>query len=436
MKTDFADAYKHVAVREEDTDLQWFHWAGKYFKELCLIFGSASSAGIFDDLAKVILDLVCRGSNFPAHMICQHLDDICAADSNWEKINKFDNTFKEFACFTGVKLAPRDNPDKSFAPAKSGTIFGINYDTDAWTWNIPEDRLAKLIDNIDTAISAGTISAKGMQSLAGKLINVKPLMPAAKFNMHHIMRALADSHQHNKLVLNEMCLRQLLLWKVMLLAVDGKLSIPNPMEPMPAWSIKAYTDAAGGSRESAGRGSGGVCGMDWFYYPWSPGINSGSARSLGKKISRKLSALELIGPLIFMATLPDRFRLQPVRIYVDNAGSVCIWRKGYSNNCPLSSAIVRAIGCVSAGLGCRVELVKITRCSDTGPMLADYLSKAKFTEFRRCATSADWALNTAPLRIPTSLLTWLHCPTPDWELGHKILADISTSCLVLGYNVT
>jgi len=222
----------------------------------------------------------------------------------------------------------------------------------------------------------------------------------------------------------------------MLLAVDGKLSIPNPLEPMPAWSIKAYTDAAGGSIESSSRGSGGVCGPDWFYYPWSPGINSGSARSLGKKISWKLSALELVGPLIFMAALPDRFRLQPVRIFVDNAGSVCIWRKGYSNNCPLSSAIVRAIGYVSAGLGCRVELVKITRCSDTGPMLADYLSKAKFTEFRRCALSANWALNTAPLRIPTSLLAWLHCPTPDWELGHKILADISTSCLVLGYNVT
>ena len=137
-KTDFADAYKHVVVRAADTDLQWFQWAGKYFKELCLIFGSASSAGIFDDLAKVILDLVCRGANFPAHMVCQHLDDICAADNNLARISKFDNTFKEFANFTGIKLAPRENPDKSFAPSKSGTVFGINYDTETWTWSIPQ----------------------------------------------------------------------------------------------------------------------------------------------------------------------------------------------------------------------------------------------------------------------------------------------------------
>jgi hypothetical protein len=33
-KVDFADAYKHVAVALEDTDLQWFEWGGKFFKEL------------------------------------------------------------------------------------------------------------------------------------------------------------------------------------------------------------------------------------------------------------------------------------------------------------------------------------------------------------------------------------------------------------------
>lgn len=30
-KTDWSDAYKHFAVRKQDTDLQWFSWGGKYF---------------------------------------------------------------------------------------------------------------------------------------------------------------------------------------------------------------------------------------------------------------------------------------------------------------------------------------------------------------------------------------------------------------------
>ena len=47
MKSDWADAYKQIAVRRQDTDLQWFVWLGKYFTENCLVFGAASSAGIF-----------------------------------------------------------------------------------------------------------------------------------------------------------------------------------------------------------------------------------------------------------------------------------------------------------------------------------------------------------------------------------------------------
>jgi hypothetical protein len=78
-KLDWADAYKHIHVREEDVQLQWFSWAGKYFAELCLVFGAASSPGIYDRVAKTVLDIVLRMAQFPAEMVCQHLDDVCAA---------------------------------------------------------------------------------------------------------------------------------------------------------------------------------------------------------------------------------------------------------------------------------------------------------------------------------------------------------------------
>ena len=37
-KVDWSDVYKHVTVRAEDTDLQWFQRGGQAFKELCLIY--------------------------------------------------------------------------------------------------------------------------------------------------------------------------------------------------------------------------------------------------------------------------------------------------------------------------------------------------------------------------------------------------------------
>ena len=76
QKCDWADAYKHVCVHPDDLPLQYFSWLGKAFCELCLVFGSASSAGIFDSLAKIVLFIVIKKADFPQDMVIQHLDDI------------------------------------------------------------------------------------------------------------------------------------------------------------------------------------------------------------------------------------------------------------------------------------------------------------------------------------------------------------------------
>jgi hypothetical protein len=145
-KIDFADAYKHVAVADQDTDLQWFEWGGNYFKELCLIFGCSSCAGIFDLTAKVILRLVCALARFPRDMVAQHLDDICAAaPKGSSELERFDRTFQEVAEQLGVKLAGREDLEKSFGPGTGGVVFGVLYDTVSWTWSIPGEKKNRLL---------------------------------------------------------------------------------------------------------------------------------------------------------------------------------------------------------------------------------------------------------------------------------------------------
>jgi hypothetical protein len=79
---------------------------GKYFKELCLIFGASSSAGIFDCMAKVVLQVACKLARFPRSQICQHLDDICAAAAVGSgDLARFDSVFQHLAQYVGVKLA-------------------------------------------------------------------------------------------------------------------------------------------------------------------------------------------------------------------------------------------------------------------------------------------------------------------------------------------
>ena len=103
-------------------------------------------------------------------------------------------------------------------------------------------------------------------------------------------------------------------------------------------------------------------------------------------MARKLTALELIGPLVVLTVNADICRRRHLIIWVDNAGSVAVYKRGYSSACRLSSTLAKAIGTVAAGLGCEVAIEKVTRCSATGPVLADLLSKARFNQFRNVAS--------------------------------------------------
>ena len=196
-KVDWSDAYKHVAVRAKDTDLQWFQWGGCAFKELCLIFGGVSSAGIFDRLAKIVLFIVVQKSGFRHDMVCQHLDDCCAAAPfNSNALELYDAVFSEVAIELGVKLAPRDDPEKSFSPAQSGIILGVHYDTTSWTWSLPEEKLIRLLHLLRSFLSVDSCQQHLIWMAVGKLQHIKALVPSGKFNIDHLIRANSVSLEH------------------------------------------------------------------------------------------------------------------------------------------------------------------------------------------------------------------------------------------------
>jgi hypothetical protein len=436
LKLDWAEAYKHVPVREEDLHLQWFEWLGMYFVELCLVFGTASSVGIFDRLAKVFLDLVLRWSKFPREWVCQHLDDVCAAaPAASQCLEEFEKVYRGLAEQVGVRLAPTSDPDKAFSPCQEGVVLGVWYNTEKWTWAIPHDKLVRLVWQIRSVMVMDWVRQDEIWSLAGRILHYAPLVPGGRFNLDYILRANSQSEIPTTLVqVTAELKRQLEFWRVMTMTSSGHSRIPVPEGRPAPWARQVYTDAAGGSMVGHGRGAGAVMGDWWVYVNWGWRINSGSRADDGKKISRKMSALELVGPLVALAAGADWCRSKSVRIWVDNIGSVRIWKKGYSTNCQLCTTLVKAIATVAAGLGCMVHIDKVTRCSSTGAILADALSKADFVKFRDVARVRNWELRREPAWVPVSVLQWIDCPRVDDDLGEKILCEISRSTPVLGYS--
>ena len=434
-KADWADAYKHIRVRAADRVLQWFSWLGMFFVELCLVFGTASSPGLYDRLAKVVLDLALAVSKFPRDMVCQYLDDVCAAaPAGSGALERFRLAYRQVADQLGVRLAPEDDPDKAFAPSTVGTVLGVRYDTVAWTWEIPEDKLGRLNEQILAALHAAALSRREVWSLVGRIIHYCPLVAAGRFNVNHLIRINGKAGGKDDLVpLDELVKRQLRFWLVVLNASTGLASIPAGGMSAPAWSRDFFTDAAGGSSSYLGAGCGGVSGDWWFYLPWGRKINSGVSYR-GRRLAGKMSALELVGPLICVCAEPDLVRCRDIRIWVDNIGSVRIWRKGYSNSCGLSTTLVSAMAAVAAALGCRVFVEKVARCSSAPAVMADALSKAAFGKFREAAAAADWPLRLEPAWIPPALLHWVANPTDEADLGLRILGDLQPRTALLGYN--
>jgi hypothetical protein len=323
----------------------------------------------------------------------------------------------------GVRLAPTSDPDKAFLPCTSGTVLGVFYDTVAWTLEIPADKLARLVCQLRTILEADAARQDEIWSLCGRVLHYMPLIPGGRFNINYILAANNESADRSHLVvLSALLKRQLYFWLLCLKAMTGKCSIPPVPRPLLAWAAEYFTDAAGGTLDSVGHGCGGVQTGFWFFLPWPRKINCGVKFSDGKKLSRKLSALELVGPLVCLSADFARCRNTAVRAWVDNAGSVTIWQKGYSTRCDLCNTLVKAIAAVE----------KITRCSSPGAVLADALSKASFEPL--WSAGDEWQLPLDPAPIPPPILSWLAAPCLDDDLGSKILCCLRRTQLVLGYN--
>ena len=79
-KEDLSDAYKHIPVRKEDWRLQAIAWGDRVFIDTRLMFGTGSSAGIFDRFDGLLLEIAIKLSKFSKRRAKRFLDDVFALE--------------------------------------------------------------------------------------------------------------------------------------------------------------------------------------------------------------------------------------------------------------------------------------------------------------------------------------------------------------------
>ena len=146
-------------------------------------------------------------------------------------------------------------------------------------------------------------------------------------------------------------------------------------------------------------------------------------------LDKKMSALELVGPLTVLTAGVELVRGRDLVIPVDNQGSVSIFRKGWCSGCSLATTLALAISEVAASIDCRLEIVKIKRCSNAEASAADAVSKADWSRLRQLMPRAT----PGPAKIPTALVNWVNNPVADRNLGENILREMGLVRTILGH---
>ena len=428
-KLDWVSAYKHVAVNKSDHKLQCFQFGGRLFGELMLTFGCSSSAGLYDDLAKLIMELATIAAKADDRLINQILDDVVGCSHKGDSmVEQFYDAYRAISEEVGVSLADEADPDKAFRAASIRKVFGISYDLERWVWYISDDKLIPLLISLSDVKENSKIGNGHMMSLNGKLNHYMWLVPGGPWQRGFLLR-LQDSTKPTGFMFDvtETVKKQAAWWITNLKAAreESKILDPRPMSSLTPISV--FTDAAGGDAGKIKNGIGGFAPPgDWCYMPWPKLIRENRGNTDGVKFAHKLCTLEGFAALCGLVSIPERARNKEVVIHCDNAAFVAVYRKHHSK-CQYAYTVAKALYDVGVGLACRVRVEKTRRCSSEGEIAADALSKGNWEEAWDCMPNKK----VDPSRLPAALLKWIVNPTGDMELGNKILSDMSTYTKVL-----
>ena len=357
-KIDQSSAYKHQHVRKEDWGLQVLEWGGRLFIETRLMFGSRSAPGIYDALHKAFLYPVIRLTpKFSKQDVEQHLDDVLGVGPPREdptaSVDAFFSNYKKEAARVGFRLDSSGSRDKVQPPDTVCTALGVEFDTKTWTWRYKQDKLARILNTLSEIQKGERVEFGTLQSITGKIIDVKFLVRGGRFNILFFLQAVQQNmNKSDRVRISEELKEQAGWWQVALKAANVYSPIVHPDPKVPSHAMEGYTDAAGGTISQMGAGLGGLVPPHrYFYIPWPAWLNMGRPNSDGVVFAAKLSCLELLGALVLLVVCVDLAAGGHLRVFVDNQGAVDIFRKGHSTKCVYTSTIAKAIFDVAEATG-------------------------------------------------------------------------------------
>ena len=356
-------------------------WA--YFFDKCMPFGSTVSCAQFQKFSDALAHILKVKTSFEN---VNYLDDFFFTAWLAQKCNQQLKKFIEICHRINFPISD----EKTVWATTLITFLGLMLDTLEQKILIPLEKVKRALEYIDFVLKKPNkrIKLKQLQQLCGFLnFLTKAIVPGRVFNRRLYAKGAHLTNENHHLPVDGEMRRDLLMWRTFLRKPQAYArNFAEFDRSISAVEINFFTDA------SSLRGCGGVCGSDWFIFPWENNVVT--------KFGLHINYLELYGLAIGVKLWIGRFKDQTVIIHCDNMGVVHMVNNTTSK-CKDSMVLLRIIM-----LECLIHNVRLQAqyIPTNLNVFADALSRMDYARFRRLARERQIEFSKLNTPVPEELM--------------------------------
>lgn len=372
-KIDILQAFRQLPVKPSDYSLLGFMWDGKYYFDRCLPMGASSSCRTFEMLSTALEWIMRNKLAVPACIHC--LDDFWTAHQSQDGCQQFLTKFLTLCADLGIPVAH----EKTVGPAQTLVFLGIELDSVHMELRLPNDKIVKCIELLQTSSKRRKMKLREIQSLVGSLSFACIAVPPGRAFLRRLIHLTKGvSKPHFYVTLNAEARADMACWLQFLTHFNGKNMFLEE-NWLSSSKIQLFTDSA------ASYGFAGILGSRYFH-------------GIFPKIWADLNItfLELVPIVIALYVWGRLLSNHSLLIRTDNEALVAIINKQSSPDMIIMKGIRKLV------LACLKFNIRVRACHVAGSAnsRADALSRGLIDKYKFLSPQS----RDVPTAIPDDLM--------------------------------
>ncbi len=383
-KLDVEAAFRIIPVHPDDRHLLGMQWRKELYVDTTLPFGLRSAPQIFSALADG-LEWVIRSRG--VQNITHYIDDfIIVGPPNSPACSANLEITLSVCRELGVPIAQ----SKTEGPSTCLTILGIVVDTHLMQLRLPQDKIARLITELQGWHEASSCTRRELESLIGLLCHACSVVRPGRRFLRALLNLLPVAKKpHHHIRLNEAFKSDIQWWRSFLELWNGVSIITSgPANPP---ELQLWSDASGSW------GCAAIWYPYWFQVPWETAHPFSGA---------SIAAKELLPILLAACAWGTEWRGLTVQCNCDNQAAVSVLKSGSAKD-PHLAHMLRCLFFLESMFDFSVVAQHIPGHTNS---MADALSRNQLPYFSRHYPQAS----PHPTLIPTDWITYLTDPSILW----------------------